>query len=197
MPDLIEIPARKGKAAHLKEGQIIKIINTHGHQVVDTWVFNASNLNEFSSNEHMRVKLSNIFPKLGEPLYTNKRRPIALLEEDTSPGIHDTLMAACDIYRYQQLGSTEYHENCSDNLHAAMEKLGIKIPNTPAPLNLWMNIPVNEGGNCGWEPPVSKPGDFVTFRVVMDCIFAMSACPQDLVPINAGNPVEAHFQVLD
>ena len=42
--------------------RIVKIINTHGHQVVDTWVFNASDLNEFSSNEHMRVKLSNIFP---------------------------------------------------------------------------------------------------------------------------------------
>jgi len=195
--DLIEIPARKGKAAHLKKGQIIKIINTHGHQVVDTWVFNASNLNEFSSNEHMRVKLSNIFPKLGEPLYTNKRRPIALLEEDTSPGIHDTLMAACDIYRYQQLGCAEYHENCSDNLHTAIKEIGLNIATTPPPLNLWMNIPVNVKGDCGWEPPVSNPGDFVKFRAVIDCIFAMSACPQDLVPINAGNPVEAHFQIFN
>ena len=196
MSDLIEIPARKGVATYIKEGQVIKIINTHGHQVVDTWVFNASDLSEFSSNEHTRVKLSSIFPKLGEALYTNKRRPIAILEEDTSPGIHDTLMAACDLYRYEQLGCTEYHENCSDNLHTAMKKLGVKISNTPAPLNLWMNIPVSEEGNCGWEPPVSKPGDFVTFRVVIDCIFAMSACPQDLVPINAGNPVGAHFQIL-
>ena len=197
MSDLIKIPARKGKATHLKEGQIIKIINTHGHQVVDTWVFNVSNLNEFSSNEHMRVKLSSIFPKSGEPIYTNKRRPIAILEEDTSPGVHDTMMAACDIYRYEQLGCSEYHENCSDNLHAAMKGIGLDISTTPAPLNLWMNIPINVVGDCGWEPPVSKPGDFVQFRAVMDCIFAMSACPQDLVPINAGNPVEAHFQILD
>ena len=70
MSDLIKIPARKGKVTLLKKGQIIKIINTHGHQVVDTWVFNVSNLNEFSSNEHMRVKLSSIFPKSGEPIYT-------------------------------------------------------------------------------------------------------------------------------
>ena len=197
MSDLIEIPARKGLATYIKEGHVIKIINTHGHQVIDTWIFNTSDLSEFSSNEHTRVKLSNIFPKLGEPLYTNKRRTIAILEEDTSPGIHDTLMAACDVYRYQQLGCSEYHENCSDNLHAAMEKLGVKISSTPAPLNLWMNIPVSVEGDCGWEPPVSKPGDFVAFRAVVDCIFAMSACPQDLVPINAGKPVEAHFQILD
>ena len=197
MPDLVEIPAREGKATHLKEGQAIKIINTHGHQVVDTWAFNAADLNEFSSNEHTRVKLSSIFPKLGEPIYTNKRCPIVILEEDTSPGIHDTVMAACDIYRYQQLGCTDYHENCSDNLRTAMKEIGYNISITPAPLNLWMNIPVSVEGICGWKPPVSKPGDLVRFRAVMDCIFAMSACPQDLIPVNAGNPVEAHFQILD
>ncbi len=196
MSELIEIPARKGKATHLEQGQTIKIINTHGHQVVDTWVFNASDLKEYSSNEHTRVNLSSIFPKSGEPLYTNKRRPIAILEEDTSPGIHDTMMAACDRYRYEQLGCADYHENCSENLHLALREIDLNISSTPAPLNLWMNIPVNMEGDCGWKPPVSKPGDFVKFRAVMDCIFAMSACPQDLVPINAGKPVEAHFEIL-
>ena len=197
MSDLIEIPARSGKAAHLKNGQAIKIINTYGHQVVDTWAFNEADLDEFLSNEHMRQKLNSIFPKPSEPLYTNKRRPILILEEDTSPGIHDTLMAACDIYRYQQLGCMLYHENCDDNLHAAMKEIDLSAPTTPSPLNLWMNIPVGTTGDCGWEPPVSKPGDFVCLRAVMDCVIVMSACPQDLVPINAGNPVEAHFQILD
>ena len=60
-----------------------------------------------------------------------------------------------------------------------------------------VSSPVNVKGDCGWEPPVSNPGDFVQFRAVIDCIFAMSACPQDLVPINAGNPVEAHFQIFN
>ena len=197
MSDLIEIAARSGKASYLKKDEAIKIINTHGHQVVDTWVYNASDLTEFLSNEHMREKLNSIFPQSGKPIYTNQRRPIAILEEDTSPGIHDTVMAACDIYRYQQLGCTDYHDNCDDNLHSAMKELGLIISGTPSPLNLWMNIPVTVTGECGWQPPVSKPGDFVVFRAVMDCIFVMSACPQDLVPINAGNPVEAHFQILN
>ena len=194
--ELTEIPARKGVAVLVECGKVIKIINTHGHQVVDTWVFNALDLDEFLSNEHMHQKLNSLFPKIGEPIFTNKRRPIAIFEEDTSPGIHDTVMAACDIYRYRQLGCVEYHDNCDDNLHAALKKLGYSISGTPSPLNLWMNIPVDSDGNCGWQPPVSKAGDFVCFKTMMDCIFVMSACPQDLVPINAGNPVEAHFQVL-
>ena len=102
MSDLIEVPPRSGKAVCLNEGQAIKIINTHGHQVVDTWAFNTADLDEFLSNEHSRQKLNSIFPRKGEAVYTNKRRPILILEEDTSPGIHDTLMAACDVFRYQQ-----------------------------------------------------------------------------------------------
>ena len=47
-------------------------------------------------------------------------------KEDTSPGIHDTLIAACDDYRYGLLGCKEYHENCTDNLFAADAAIGHK-----------------------------------------------------------------------
>ena len=41
---LITIPARRGKAARLNAGQSIKVINTYGEQVVDTWAFVADDL---------------------------------------------------------------------------------------------------------------------------------------------------------
>ena len=129
----------------LGKGQSIKIINTHGAQVVDTWAFNAEDLAEFMSMEHLRAYLTRIFPRAGDPLVTNRRRPILQFVEDTSPGIHDTLIAACDDYRYGLLGCTEYHDNCTDNLFAAMRQLGLRAPECPSPLNLWMNIPVGDG----------------------------------------------------
>ena len=49
------IPARRGKAARLNKGQSVKIINTHGNQVVDTWAFNAADLGEFMGMEHCRA----------------------------------------------------------------------------------------------------------------------------------------------
>ena len=49
---LIEIPARRGKAAFVQAGQVVEVINTHGEQVVDTWVFSRNDLGEFLSNEH-------------------------------------------------------------------------------------------------------------------------------------------------
>jgi uncharacterized protein YcgI (DUF1989 family) len=49
-----------------------------------------------------------------------------------------------------------------------------------------------------FEPPVSKPGDYVILRAEMDLVIAFSACPQDIVPINGVDcvPTEAHFQVF-
>jgi uncharacterized protein YcgI (DUF1989 family) len=35
------------------------------------------------------------------------------------------------------------------------------------------------------EAPEAGPGDSVTFSAERDCIVVMSACPQDLLPVNA------------
>ena len=195
---LTTIPARQGKAAFVSGGQIVKVINTHGQQVVDTWAFNRADLTEFMSMEHSRTALGRIMPLAGQAMATNHRRPILTLIEDTSGGIHDTLLAACDRYRYELLGCEEYHDNCTDNLAAALAELNLVPPETPSPWNLFMNIPVESDGTVSFQPPVSRPGDYVMLRAEMDCIVAFSACPQDLVPINGVDcvPTEAHFQVI-
>jgi uncharacterized protein len=197
--DLQSIPARRGRAVRLSAGQAIEIINTHGTQVVDTWAFSTEDMGEYMSNEHMRPTLGHIHPRKGDRLITNRRRAIMVIEEDTSPGRHDTVIAACDNYRYGLLGCTEYHDNCTDNLHAALRQIGLRSDETPSPLNLWMNIPVSDAGDITWGEPLSKPGDRVVLRALMDCVVAMSACPQDILPINgaACRPVEAHYRVLD
>ena len=197
-PELFNLPARGSRAVSLVNGEAIQIINTHGSQVVDTWVFNAEDMTEFLSNEHMRATLGKLWPGKGDALVTNRRRPIAIMEEDTSPGRHDTLIAACDVYRYELLGCKEYHDNCTDNLHAAMARIGLELPECPSPLNLWMNIPVAADGATSWGEPLSKPEDCVVLRARMDCIVAMSACPQDMLPINgaACQPTGAHYRIL-
>ena len=121
---LIAIPARQGKAALVARGQRVRIINTHGQQVVDTWAFRRDDLTEFMSMEHSRTTLGRIMPIVGESMVTNRRGPILTLTEDTSGGIHDTLLAACDRYRYELLGCEEYHDNCTDNLASALAELG-------------------------------------------------------------------------
>ena len=195
---VVEIPARKGKATRLRKGQIVKIINNRGQQVVDTWAFNAEDVREFMSMEHSRVSIGGILPKIGSVFVTNRRRPILTVVEDTSGGIHDTLIAACDRYRYEGLGHVGHHDNCTDNLVAGLAALGLIPPETPSPLNLFMNIPVIDGDAIEFRPPVSTPGSFIALRAEMDCIVVFSACPQDMIPINgiAMQPTEAQFEIL-
>jgi uncharacterized protein len=196
---MIEIPARRGKAARLRRGETVRVINTTGQQVVDTWAFSDADLRELMSMEHSRVAIGRILPQVGDVFVTNRRRPILTLVEDNSGGIHDTLFAACDRWRYELLGCTEYHDNCTDNLAAALAELGLVPPEVPAPLNLFMNIPVVDGSRVEVRPPVSTPDSYVGLRAEFDCIVAFSACPQDLLPVNglAMTPTHAHFEILD
>ena len=187
MSDLIQIPARKGKAAFVSQGQSVKLINTHGSQVVDTWAFARHDLKEFMSMEHTRATLVKIMPAAGDHLYSNRRRPILTIKEDTTPGIHDTLMAACDDFRYGLLGCTEYHDNCTDNLAGAMYALGLTAPETPSPFNVFMNIPWTEDGELSFDPPQSKPGDHILLEAQMDLVIAFPPVPRTYCPSTAAS----------
>jgi uncharacterized protein YcgI (DUF1989 family) len=195
--DLITIPARRGKAARVGAGQRIRIVNTHGTQVVDAWAFDARDVTEWMSMEASRASFMKLAAAVGDAFVTNRRRPILTLVDDTSRCAHDTLMAPCDRQRYGLLGVTGHHDNCRDNLHAALAELGLTIPATPPSLNLFMNIPWTADGRLAWGEPVSTPGSYVVFRAEMDLVIAFSACPQDILPINGrtGRTTEAHFRL--
>jgi uncharacterized protein YcgI (DUF1989 family) len=198
MGEVVAIPARRGKAARLDQGQAIRIINTHGSQVVDLWAFNGADLGEFMSMEHSRSTLEKLTPAVGDRMVSNRRRPIFGLVADTSPGVHDTLLSACDVRRYRLLGHDGYHDNCADNLEAALAELGLAVTGTPAPWNLFENVAVHADGRLEIRPPVSKPGDYLVLRAEMDLVIAFSACPMDIVPTNGADrmPKEAHFRIV-
>ena len=194
-PRLQLIPARRGVAARLAAGQSVTVINTHGKQVVDTWAFNAADTTEFMSMEHSRTAMLRLIPRVGDTFVTNRRRGILTVTADTTPGVHDTLIAACDIHRYRQLGVHDHHDNCTDNLAHALEALGLAAALTPAPLNLFMNVPVGADGAVRFVAPVSEAGQSITLRAEMDLVVAFSACPQDIMPVNDMQPTDAHFLI--
>ena len=194
---LVTIPARRGKAAAVTAGQLVRIVNTHGTQVVDTWAFSSADVTEWMAMEASRAWFLKLAAGVGDSFVTNRRRPILTLVEDTSKCAHDTLMAPCDAQRYALLGVKGHHDNCRDNLHAALAELGVTIPATPPSLNVFMNIPWTPDGRLSWGEPVSTPGSHVLFRAEMDLVVAFSACPQDILPINGttGRTTEAHFSI--
>ena len=79
------IPARRGKAVRLNKGQSVKVINTHGNQVVDFWAFNAGDLREYLGMEHCRAFWTRLFPVEGDKMITNRRRPDPDHDEGREP----------------------------------------------------------------------------------------------------------------
>ncbi len=186
------IPAGYGKAFKLLKSQIISVINTYGTQVVDCWAFNSSNLNEYMSMEASRVWSQRLNPINGDTFVTNYRNKILTIVEDTSPGIHDTFMAACDEKRYKLLGVENYHRNCCDNLIEALKEYETNFDKPIlASFNIFMNIEVqNDKKSLKTLPTVTSPGDYITMRTEMDCYVVFSSCPQDIVKIQGQNDNE-------
>jgi uncharacterized protein YcgI (DUF1989 family) len=178
-------------------GTAFRIVDVEGKQVADLFAFNAADVSEYHSAMHTRAAVSRLFPKVGEAFTTNRRRPIMTLERDDTPAVHDMLIAPCDPERYAGLGVEGWHASCRENLEIAMRGLGHDHVCHPASINLFMNIPVAGDGGLGWEPARTAPGDSITLRAVMDCIVVVSACPQDIVPINDRNPTSIAIEVLD
>ena len=189
------LPAREGIALPLRAGQRLRITNTHGGQVVDTWALAHADPSEYLSMEHTRTSLGKLVPAAGDQLYSSRRRPLLRLVEDTSPGVHDTLIAACDRERYRLLGVDGYHANCADNFRRALSLRGIDPAHVPAPLNLFMRIAWREDGGLEFLPSPARPGDYVTLEAVIDVTVVLSACPMDLNPINTGGPQDIGLEI--
>lgn len=172
----------------------MRVIDIEGGQVGDVFAFAATDVREHLSASHTRTGTGRLFPGIGERFVTTRRRPILTLVADTSPGVHDMLIAACDPERYRTLGHAE-HGSCAANLRTALAELDLDTDVVPQPVNLFMNIPVGVDGELSWLPAVSRPGDALTFDAAMDCVVVVSACPMDLNPINGDRPTPLAIEI--
>jgi uncharacterized protein YcgI (DUF1989 family) len=170
------------------------VIDVEGGQVGDLFAFAADDPAEHLSASHTRTSTGRLFPLIGEQFVTTLRRPILTLVDDTSPGVHDMLIAACDPARYQALG-VEEHASCAANLHGALAQIGMSVDVVPQPVNVFMNIPVGADGELSWLAATSRPGDALTLAAEMDCVVVVSACPMDLNAINGVGPTQLAVEV--
>jgi hypothetical protein len=180
------VPAGEGRSLRVSAGTSFKVVDVEGGQVGDLFAFCVDDLSEYASAEHTRPAIGRLFPQPGQPVLTNRRRPILELLEDNSPGHHDTLYAACDPARYRLLGFEGTHRSCAQNLREAMARLGVTAVAVPQPLNVFMDVRVNSSGEMVSRPASSQPGDNLLFRAAVDCHVVLSSCPMDIKEISSG-----------
>lgn len=187
-----------GRALPLRKGEKVRLINTHGSQVVDTWALNLSDSSEYLSVEHTRRMNGKLYPEVGDVFHSNRRTEMLRLVEDSSPGLHDTIVACCDKWLYRHYGCAPGHRNCRDNFMEALFEIGIDAAAVPNPVNLWMNVPIRDNRTLSLEPPLSRPGDHLVLEALMDCVVIFSACPMDITPVNGEDrtPKPVDYEIL-
>ena len=166
------IPACSGMKIDVKQGQSITVIDIEGGQVVDFFAEVSGNVNEFLStgvtidcNESLKLNVGNI-------IYTNLYHPMMkVLSDDV--GEHDLLHPCCrpEMYDffYQNGGG---HPSCFDNINKALEERRAII----TPVNLFMHTKINSDGSILVEEPLSKAGDKIILKALMDITLGVAAC---------------------
>ena len=207
----VVVPAGEGRAVRIRHNEVFRVVDVDGGQVGDLFAFVDEDrdgelaadgpLTEWLSAEHTRPSIKRLFPRPGDIVLTNRRRPILRMEADSSPRWHDTLYAACDPARYALLGVHGSHRSCATNLIDALQELGHELPGMPEPVipqpfNVFMHVEVAPEGSLQVLPATSSAGDAVTFRALLDIVVAVSSCPMDVVPISTGGITPLLIEVL-
>lgn len=192
------IPARGYKALTIQKGQVFRVEDVEGKQVLDFVAFNLKN-----PEEKLSMFWSNCFNrtwklKQGDTLYTNRSHTMFTILEDTV-GLNSSAGAFCseeaDHFRYG------IHDlpNCADNLTQALAPYGIlrKDIDEGCCFNIFMNVAFDPDGTFEIREPTSKPGDHLDLRAEMDVLAGMSNCPQERNPCNAFNPTRLRIVLFE
>ncbi|KAK0862541.1 hypothetical protein LTR57_005216 [Friedmanniomyces endolithicus] len=130
---------------------------------------------------YTRYHLSGVTPAIGEYLWTNKDEPLLELVDDTCH-VHDMTFMSCFPEMYTKKG-LKNHRSCAGNMAEVMKPYGMQSHlDVTDPFNIFQNTPNYSLKRLG----SSKPGDYVTFQALKDCICAASCCPYDQDGFNGG-----------
>jgi uncharacterized protein len=172
----INIPAQSGAGFSVKKGQVVRVIDVCGGQVADLVCFSSVDLAEKLSTGVTLDNNSSLFIKEGDFLFSSKYKKMLKVRKDTV-GKHDILYPACSpqmfSYQYKTKG---YHPSCLENLGKSLEEFGVKESDIPTPFNIFQNSQVSSDGSLKIEEPLSKAGDFIDLKALMDLYTAVSAC---------------------
>lgn len=175
MPHIIA--PRTGTAFVLAAGQLLTVIDPEGEQVGDLLAFNRHDIREAISSGRTFDYASRIYLTKGDPLYSNRSRVMLRIEEDTV-GRHDFLLTPCSREMFRILyGDADPHQGCFGNLAAALAPYGVAADAIPTAFNCFMNVPVDgTTGSFKVLPPLSRPGDRISFRAELDLVIGLTAC---------------------
>src|SRR5262245_18588355 len=195
-----EIPAGEPWVHEIQKGQILRIVDLHGNQAVDTLFYNAHDYSDrYSAQDTIRAQ-RNLYLTTGTRLMSSEGLVLLTIVADTC-GRHDTLGGACsnesNMVRYD-IAKRHMHACRSSFLKAILDwDHGMSKCDITSYINFFMNVPVTPEGGLTFEDGISEPGKYVELRAEMDVLVLISNCPQLNNPCNAYNPTPVRVLIFD
>ena len=197
------VPACTGKAFPVLKSQTLRVIEEEGGQVAGLLVLNAHDHKEqgmarFSGNLSQILGTGNHY-RLGT-IFSKVPYERAMLTVTKDTVGHHFLGPHC-TKRMMEIWSAPGHRSCSDNFTDALAGFGLTLEDiySPASINLFAGVRIGSTGDGGviLLPPTGGKGDYVDLHAEMDVIVALSACPDDVSPMNGHSCKAIGVEILE
>ncbi len=191
----VVIPGSRGGAIEVAAGEYLSVIDLEGAQVADFVALLRRDPRQRISPHQTRSTNRRWTLEVGDQFVTQDREPVFEIVRD-DVGVHDLFFSACSPALYTDRFNEPDHPSCRINLLDALRPYGVTDAlDVPDPINLFMDSPPLPGGGFEMRVAPGKPGDRIVLRCLEDCIVAVSACPFDHGPINAGKSTALKLEV--
>jgi urea carboxylase-associated protein 1 len=193
-----DVGAGDGWIGELGAGEVLRIVDLHGNQAVDTLFFDAHDYaNRYSAVDTLREQ-RNVYLTTGSSLLALDCAPLVTIVEDTC-GRHDTLGGACsqesNVVRY---GEHARHMHACRNTFLAQAEgwgRGLTKRDLSHNVNFFMNVPLTPEGGLQFADGISAPAKHVDLRAARDTLVLISNCPQLNNPCNGYDPTPIRLLV--
>jgi uncharacterized protein YcgI (DUF1989 family) len=202
------MPPKSGLAVEVRKGQHFRVTDLEGKQVVDMAVFNLANPREKLSTSNSRTRYvpppgSPYIPRdkltIGDTLMSTICRPMMTIVEETPEpkGVHDVHNRMCNRFLYETFGMGPL-DGCHEIISKAIAPYGLLPEDVPDTMDLFMNYKHDcSRGRWVIGEPVTKPGDYIEFEALMDCLVGLSNCPDELSATNGYRCTPVKITVFD
>jgi uncharacterized protein YcgI (DUF1989 family) len=192
----VVVPKNSGKALVVKKGQRLRVA---GRTVVDFVAFNLHNPRERFDQARTKTNQVKIFISTGDQLFSKENNPLLTIVEDTfKEGKHDLQKGMCSRKRFELVakglaqrkfaGGVDLNpqrpedipdHGCLENLISALKGRDIPPEDIPSPFNIWQTMKIDPDTGAMLDTTIRPNTEaHVDFRAEMDCLVAVSACPQ-------------------
>lgn len=183
--DTLVVQPLKGGAIVVRKGEVLRVGQPDGPQVVDFNAFSFDDPDEYFWSGRTRILEAPHLTAFNR-LWSIRVRPMFTIIGDTVKQMpsprggrnHDLLFARCSRELYQVVDGRTDAPNCQDNIASAIAPFGLGPRNVHDAFNLFTKTGIDPSDHHLFiEECDSRQGDYVDLYAEMDCIVALSACP--------------------